>query len=268
MDFNAYNAEVNHELDDKEYRKQTRKRLIIIGISTFVLIVVIIAAVLGMFLPTKTPPPPPPSEVSNFSSAQSIQEMCATMTPYPYSCISSISSHQSSSNNSDPKHFFKLSIQVSLNELVNLSSILFSKAYGNLSSDPLVQRALNYCEIIMNDAIGHANESIASLQGGQGEVMLSTAKVNNIRVWLSAAVTGQKTCLDGLEKAAANQSQTVLSRDFENALHNSIEFTSNSLEIASNIMKILQNSQTPNHNRKLLKIDGGDTWRRKFLERK
>ncbi|GLT74218.1 hypothetical protein SLA2020_460280 [Shorea laevis] len=285
--FKSYSGSDHRELDDKVYRRQTRKRLIIIVLSTAVFIAVTISAVVGIVFPQKntkssnpTPWQPPPLATSsndNYSTGQSVQEMCNNMTLYPYTCTSSIASLLGSDNGSDqnldPKQFFILSMQVSLNELVNIStSVLSSKGYVNLSTtdDAVLSGALNDCETLMKDAIGHINKSIASVQVGQGKVVLSTDNVNDIRVWLNTAITDQKTCLDGLKKFANG---TALSGYVGNVLQNSKKFTRNSWEVASKITTFLHNFQTPIRNRKLLRIDGGgdatrgNVWRCKFIHR-
>ncbi|GLT74217.1 hypothetical protein SLA2020_460270 [Shorea laevis] len=265
--FRTY-SEADHELDEKAYRRQTLKRLIIIGLSTAVFIAVTISAVVGMVVPQKntescaskpiTPNwwPPPPSTAA---SGQSIQDMCNTMTLYPSSCTSSMTSLLGLDNNSelklDPKQFFILSIQVSLNELANISSLLSSKSYVGLeSTDAVLHGALDGCRTLNKDAIGNIIKSFASVHMGQGKGVLYTDTVNDIRVWLRAAVADQKKCLDGLKRVV---NRTGLFGYVGNVMRNSTEFTSNSLEIASKIIALLNDSQTPIHNRRLLRIDGG-----------
>ncbi|GKV00002.1 hypothetical protein SLEP1_g12766 [Rubroshorea leprosula] len=144
---------------------------------------------------------------------------------------------------------------VSLNELANISSLLSPKSIVSLErTDAVLHGALDVCRDLNKDAIGNIIKSFASVQMSQGKVVLSTDTVNDIRVWLNAAVTYQKICLDGLKKVA---NETALARYIGNVMRNSTEFTSNSLEIASKIMTYLHYFQTPIHNRKLLRIDGG-----------
>ncbi|GLT97161.1 hypothetical protein SLE2022_147420 [Rubroshorea leprosula] len=285
--FKSDSGSDHHELDDEVYRRQTRKRLIIIVLSTAIFMAVTINAVVGIVVPQKntkssnpTPWQPPPLAAAsndNYSTGSSVQEMCNNMTFYPYTCTSSIASLLGSDNGSDqnldPKQFFILSMQVSLNELVNISSsVLSSKGYANLSSadNAVLSGALDDCQTLLKDAIGHINKSIASVQVGQGKVVLSTDNVNDIRVWLNAAITDQKTCLVGLKKFA---NQTALSGYVGNVPQNSKKFTRNSWEIASKLPTFLHNFQTPIRDRKLLRIDGGgdatrgNVWGCKFIHR-
>ncbi|XP_022731093.1 pectinesterase 3-like [Durio zibethinus] len=240
------------ELEEQAYRKKTRKRIIIIGLSIVILIAIIIAAVLGTLLPVKKS-----KSLENQATytAETINAMC-NVTRYPDSCDSSIAALRSSSNDTNPNpgpaEIFTLSMKVALNELIRLSSLPQKIISSYVNSDPLVRGALDNCETLFKDAVEYINESISSVQVGQGEKMLlSTAKINDIMTWLSSAITNQETCLDGLIEAA---NHTAIPQELEYAMRNSTEFSSNSLAIASHIKIILQRFQLPTH-RKLLKLD-------------
>ena len=69
-----------------------------------------------------------------------------------------------------------------------------------------------------------------------GEEMLTDSKVEDMRTWMSSAITDLETCLDGLEEMNSGFVDEV-----KNAMQPSKEFTSNSLAILANIKVLLQN---------------------------
>ncbi|XWS70138.1 hypothetical protein CRYUN_Cryun03dG0023500 [Craigia yunnanensis] len=200
--------------------------MIIIVPSTVILIVIIIGAVLGTLFPVKNSKS---QENPATYSAEDINIIC-NVTWYPDFCDSSIAALRSSSNDTNPNpgpaEIFTLSMQVALNH------------------------SLDDCETLFKDAIEYINESISSVQVGQYEKMLLVkAKINDMRTWLSSAITNQETCLDGLLEAADH---TAIRQEVEYAMRNSTEFSSNSLAIASHIMTILQHFQVHSGDRRSL----------------
>ncbi|XVE70787.1 hypothetical protein DITRI_Ditri10aG0098700 [Diplodiscus trichospermus] len=240
------------EVEEQAYRKKTRKRMIIIVLSTVVLVAIIIGAVLGILFPVKSSKS---QENPASYTAESVNAMC-NVTLYPDSCGSSIAALRSSLNDTNPNpgptEIFKLSMQVALDELIRLSSLPQKINSSYVNNDPLVRGALNDCETLFKDAIEYINESISSVQVEQGDkMMLPMAKINDIMTWLSSAITNQETCLDGLIEAA---NHTAIPQEVEYSMRNSTEFCSNSLAIASKIITILHHFQVPIH-RKLLQLD-------------
>ncbi|KAJ0031880.1 hypothetical protein Pint_13602 [Pistacia integerrima] len=239
------------ELQEQEYRRRTRKRLIIITVSTIILIIIIVGALVG----TLTGKATSKNTLRPTYSSESITAIC-NVTQYPASCDSSIASLKSSSNitdaNPNPEKLFQLSMQVAVNELTKLLSwpdeLISSETYSNITNDPAVQAALDDCKFLFQDAVDHINDSITSFQVGQ----MSGKQINDIRTWLSTAITNQDTCLDGIYEAT---NHTILPQYMKHAMRNATEATSNCLAIASNILTILLHYvQTPN-NRKLLTVE-------------
>ncbi|KAL4566463.1 hypothetical protein LXL04_030578 [Taraxacum kok-saghyz] len=79
-----------------------------------------------------------------------------------------------------------------------------------------------------------------------GEKLLSVSKIDDLKTWLSTALTHQDTCLDALEEM-----NSTLLADVKSKMQNSTEYASNSLAIVSKISRILGKFNLPIH-RKLL----------------
>ncbi|KAI9119714.1 hypothetical protein K1719_009103 [Acacia pycnantha] len=244
------------ELEQRAFQKKTRRRLIILGVSCIVLIAIVATAVAATIIHRRSNSSSssdslPPTELT---PASSLKAVCAA-TQYPSSCLSSISSLPNS-NTTDPELLFKLSLQVALDELSNLSK-LPSKLKPNVK-DPRLQKVIDVCGIVFEDAVDRLNESISSLAGGgNGGKILTPAKIGDVETWLSSAITYQETCLDALEELNSTAASQILG-DLKTAMKNSTEFASNSLAIVTKILGLLSNLNIPIH-RRLLGFGGFDS---------
>lgn len=160
-------------------------------------------------------------------SAESIRTVC-NVTQYPTSCFTSISSVNVSIK-PDPEAIFKLSLQISIKELKNISSQF--RTLNDVNS----QAAIDDCLSQFEDALSRLNDSVSAMEAGSGEKALTLEKINDIQTWISAAMTDQETCLDGLEEMGS----TVLD-EVKAKMKNSKEFLSNSLAIVAQMQSLLK----------------------------
>lgn len=238
------------ELEQQAYQKKTRKRLIIVIVSSVVLLAVIIAAVAGIVIHKRNTSSSsssnsvPPTELT---PAASLKAVC-DVTQYPNSCFAAISSLPNS-NTTDPKLLFKLSLRAAIDELSKLSTFP-SKLRANAGNDPRLQKAIDVCSTVFDDALDRLNYSISSLGGDSGKV-LPQAEVADVETWLSAAMTDQETCLDAVGELNTTAARGVL-RQMETAMRNSTEFASNSLAIVTRILGLLSKFDAPIHHRRRL----------------
>ncbi|KAK9281367.1 hypothetical protein L1049_004267 [Liquidambar formosana] len=230
--------------EEQAFRRKTRRRCIILTVSLIVLVTVIIAAVAGTLIHKRNSSADSNSvPATPTSPAASLKAVCS-VTQYPDSCFSSISSLQASNSTTDPETFFKLSLQVAITELSKLSSLpdqLIAK-----SNDPRLKLALTDCKSLFDDAVDRLNDSISSMAVGDGERLLSASKINDIKTWLSSTITDQETCLDGLQEL-----NSTLVQDVKTSMNNSAVFASNSLAIVAKILTILGDFNIPIHRRLL-----------------
>ncbi|KAK4779055.1 hypothetical protein SAY86_006583 [Trapa natans] len=158
--------------------------------------------------------------------AASLRTVCG-VTLHPDSCFSSLSSLNCSMR-PDPVYIFNLSLGVSLKELSNAS--LFMKHLKERSNDVHSNGALGDCETLLDDAQSHLNDSISAAALGPGEKVLSEMKMSNIQTLVSAAMTDQETCLDGLEELGS-----ALLDEVRTMMQRSKEMMSNSLAIVAHM---------------------------------
>ncbi|CAH1425394.1 unnamed protein product [Lactuca virosa] len=230
-------------VEEQAFRRKTRKRLIILIVSVVLLIAVIIGAVAGTVIHNRNDNgKDEDASSSQLSSAQSIKAVCS-QTLYPESCYSSIS-ELDKSNTTDPEDLLKLSLQVVFNSLSGLSSL--PESLMNATSDDKAKEALKVCKVVLDDALDYLSDSISSMDVKSGDKLLSLNKIDDMKTWLSTALTNQDTCLDALEE----MNSTFLV-DVKSKMQNSTEYASNSLAIVSKISGILGKFKIPIH-RKLL----------------
>lgn len=230
-------------VEEQAFRQKTRKRLIILIVSVVLLIAVIIGAVAGTVIHNRNDNgKDEDASSSQLSSAQSIKAVCS-QTLYPESCYSSIS-ELDKSNTTDPEDLLKLSLQVVFNSLSGLSSL--PESLMNATSDDTAKEALKVCKVVLDDALDYLSDSISSMDVKSGDKLLSLNKIDDLKTWLSTALTNQDTCLDALEE----MNSTFLV-DVKSKMQNSTEYASNSLAIVSKISGILGKFKIPIH-RKLL----------------
>jgi pectinesterase inhibitor-like protein len=245
------------EVEEQAFRKKTRKRLIIVIISSIVLLTVVIGVVVGTIIYKRNNNSSPSSNsvpTTEITPATSLKAVCS-VTQYPNSCYSSISSLETS-NTTDPEVLFKLSLRVAINELSNLANDLPTKLTAS-TNDTKVKAAIKVCQGLFEDAVDRLNDSISSMEVGKDEKLLSSAKIDDIKTWLSTTITDQETCLDSLQEL-----NSTLLESMRTATKNSTEFASNSLAIVAKILGLLTNFNIPIHRRLLgfEESDGFPSW--------
>lgn len=207
------------------HKPSPRNRLITAAISVTLLLTLTLAALILALVHESTTEPPD-------SPAESLTAVCS-VTPHPTLCFNSINNNNDSSLAlTDPELIFALSLKVSFNELKNLASLpqtLISK-----TNDARSESALGDCGSLFSDAAGQLGDSVKAVEVGPGEKVLDEVKIGDLNAWISAAMTCEETCLDGLEEVGSTVVGEVRER-----VQRSKEYLSNSLAILANIQTLL-----------------------------
>lgn len=239
------------EAEERAFRQRTRRRLIILVASGVLLLAVVAAAVAGTIIHRRNSSGSgrggdggaAPSELTPSATLKAV----CSVTQYPDSCFSSISAAETA-NATNPEHFFRLSLAVAMGALQKLPG--YADQLGSSVDDVGAKAALGVCSGVFDDAVDRLNDSISSMAAGAGagagDGILSSSKINDMKTWLSAAITDQETCLDALREINSTLTDTVRA-----AMENSTEFVSNSLAIVNRIISLLADFKIPIH-RKLL----------------
>ncbi|XWS64830.1 hypothetical protein CRYUN_Cryun05aG0038000 [Craigia yunnanensis] len=173
------------ELEEKAFKRKTRRRFIIFIISIVMLLAVIIGAVAGILIHKRSNSSPntiPPTELT---PAASLKAVCS-VTQYPSSYFSSISPF-ASSNTTDQELLFKLSLKVDIDELSRLSQ--YRTKLQAETNDTQVKFTLEVCGDLFEDALDRLNDSTTSLEVGERVKLLSASKIDDLKTWLSTTIT-------------------------------------------------------------------------------
>uniref|UniRef100_A0A7C9E120 pectinesterase n=1 Tax=Opuntia streptacantha TaxID=393608 RepID=A0A7C9E120_OPUST len=252
--FNIYKGygQLTH-LEDQDSTKTThlpnnpRKPLISISIISIILLSLLVGSIVAALIYRSQTEAREDelgldsSSSSAFNSAtRSIQLVC-NVTQYPDSCFSTLSAINTQSK-PDPEFLFSLSLQAAIRELSKLES--FPDSLSSPVSDSRTQSALDDCRSLFADALDRLNQSAAA---AKGHVASSHGvKISDINTWISAAMTDEETCLDGLEEVGSSVVDEVKAK-----VHASKVCLSNSLAILSNIKNLVEKFHRPVSGRQL-----------------
>ncbi|KAK7411449.1 hypothetical protein VNO78_02882 [Psophocarpus tetragonolobus] len=216
-------VEQEHDLEDQENRNPNPKpkpKPFIATISIFAILFLVFtfAFALASLLHHHTH-----SNQQLLNSAESIRVVC-NVTRFPAACLAAI---PPSADATDPKAILALSLRASVHALQDLAASL--KGVGPVGP------ALADCKDQFDDALSRLNESAAAA--------LTEAAVADVQTWVSAAVTDQQTCLDGLEEVG----DVAGVEEMKKMMNRANEYTSNSLAIVANIRNLLLQFHMPLH---------------------
>ncbi|GER53626.1 plant invertase/pectin methylesterase inhibitor [Striga asiatica] len=234
------------EIEESNFRRKTRRRLIILSVSLVLLAALIAAVVTGVVIHNRKSGR---SGGIPTTPAAAIRTVCG-VTQYPEACAASLSG----ANSSDPAKIFRFSLTVAADALRRASTL--PGAYAANSSDPLVKAAASVCGAVLDDAVDFLNDAAAAAVSDGGG-LFSSETVGDMRTWLSSVVTDQETCLDALEEAGAAFAGEVRNRSMDAA-----EFASNSLAIVSKFLSLLGEFKIPfgGHRRLLAAEEDFPAW--------
>ncbi|CAH9092552.1 unnamed protein product [Cuscuta europaea] len=231
-----YGVLVDPEDDQASFtkRRSARKRRLATAISAAAVFVTLIVGAVFVALihhDNHSHQSSPSSSASPISSTPTgfLSTVCA-VTQHPHSCFVSMSPFASPPK-PNPEHFLNVSLWVAINELVNLTSL--PKSLISKVNDRGGQSALQDCESLFNNALSQLNESAALINAGRGEIVLTPMEIGNLRTWISAAMTDEDTCTDGLEEMQSTVTDTVKAM-----VQRSNEYMSNTLAIVSSLQSL------------------------------
>ena len=192
------------------------------------------------------------------SSMKAVASVCAT-ADYKDACMQTLSPVPKNGSSATPKDYIQAAVQVTIKQIkssMNLSEKLFQA-----TNDSRTQMALGDCKDLLQFAIDELQESFSSV--GESDLQTLDQLSTEIMNWLSAVVSYQQTCLDGVIEP---RFQTAMQK----GLLNATQLTSNALAIVSDLSQILTKFNVPldlkpNSRRLLGEIevlghDGYPTW--------
>ncbi|KAJ6430878.1 hypothetical protein OIU84_018393 [Salix udensis] len=227
---------------DHDGSNDRKKKFAIIGVSSVILVAMVVAVAVGIggSHGDSKPESSPKGQIS--TSSKSIKAICQP-TDYRETCEESLS--KAAGNTTDPSKLVQTGFKVAIEALQN--AINRSATLKELAKDPMASQALDNCRELMDDAIAELEHSFNQIESFQ--VSQFDEYVNNLKVWLSATITYQRTCLDGFENTTGPAGEKM-----KEILVASSQLTSNGLAMVDGITSILKDLNIPGM-RRLLEAD-------------
>ncbi|CAL5338040.1 unnamed protein product [Camellia sinensis] len=200
-------------------------KFMILGVSGILVVAVLIGLITGINNNKKSSSDSSGDDVLSTTS-KAVAAICSP-TDYKQECVNSL---QSVANNQSatPKDFMQAAIQFAIHEmkaaLDNTSNI------GKAAPDSYHKMAFEDCQELLQDAIQELQASFSMV--GDSELHTVNDREAELKNWLSAVLSYQQTCMDGIEKPDLKQ-------QVSDGLLNATQLTDNALAIVSAISQIL-----------------------------
>ncbi|CAN7117034.1 unnamed protein product [Brassica rapa subsp. narinosa] len=207
---------MSYGYDDDSKRK---RRYVIISISSVLLISMVVAVTVGVSLNKNEGNGDSDAQIT--SSVKAVKDVCAP-TDFKKTCEDSL--NKNGNNTTDPVELVKTAFSATMKQIT--AAAKKSQTMMELQKDPRTKMALDQCKELMDYALGELSNSFEEL--GKFEFHLLDEALINLRIWLSAAISHEETCLEGFEGTQGNAGETM-----KKALKTAIELTRNGLAIIS-----------------------------------
>ncbi|CAL1368267.1 unnamed protein product [Linum trigynum] len=240
-------SSVHLEVEDQARHPQATKpikkfRIAVVSAAVF-LTAALAVMLFALIHHTNTEHPSPPENipVAAATTLDSIRAVC-NVTQHPDSCLAAISAAVGGNPKpvTDPEEILKVSIQVSLKRFADLASLFRNSSGGEWGS----KVAVDDCVDQLGEGVSNLNQSLAAMEveaSTEGK-MLTPAKIDDLKTWISAAMTDEETCGDGLEEMGAKVPEGVKAE-----MEECKQLLSNSLAILANMTSLLRHFHLQMH---------------------
>ncbi|CAL9003326.1 unnamed protein product [Prunus brigantina] len=237
-------------LEDAEVT--SKRRIAIIVVSGFFLVSMVVALTVGAGIDKGFDLNPfsdkRGSSIDKSASTKAIKAICQP-TDYKQECLSSLTS--AAGNTTDPIQLIKIGFQAAMKQIYEATKK--SSLLQKLEKDPRTSMALDTCKELMELAVDELRQSFNRVGDIENFSKYKTF-VMDLKVWLSASITYQESCLDAFENTT---SSTDAGEEMKTLLKTSMRLSSNGLAMVSQIFSALTDLNNPDPSRRrLLSFDG------------
>uniref|UniRef100_A0A7N0ZRU0 Pectinesterase n=1 Tax=Kalanchoe fedtschenkoi TaxID=63787 RepID=A0A7N0ZRU0_KALFE len=238
---------------------KSKKRIAIIGVSSFILVAMVVAVVGGVSYNNMSSDEeaadaaPSNNKQGKSDISASVKAIKSLCQPTDHKKLCEDTLKKSAGNTTDPKELVKVAFNIAIKYINNAANK--SQLLDDLEKDPKSKAALGVCKEMMNYAIGDIEKSFDSL--GEFDISKLDEMLDDLKVWLSGAITYQETCLDGFQNLTTDAGAKM-----KKVLKTSEDLTSNGLAMVEEISTILSQLQIPgiNMKRRLMGHDELPSW--------
>jgi len=202
-----------------------KNKVALISLSLVILVagVAAVAVTISHLNGKNSSDPPTQSSSPPNTSMKAIKAVCQP-TDYKDVCEQTLSSM--SHNTTDPMELVNVAFNASMKYVTDVFDR--SEFLKEVSKDPSSAEGLHTCRELLDYAIDDLKKSIVQL--GNVQTHRYEQAVEDLKVWLSAAITYQDTCVDGFEGISTGAAETM-----RQAIKNSTQITSNALAMVNNL---------------------------------
>ncbi|KAL1350694.1 probable pectinesterase/pectinesterase inhibitor 21 [Arachis duranensis] len=213
---------------------ERNKRLVLIGVSTFLLVAMVVAVTLSVTLNKNSSDGSKAEDQSHVaSSVKAVKTLCAP-TDYREECEQSLSAE--AGNTTDPRELIKIAFNITIKRITD--GLEQTQMLQELENDPMAKQALDSCKQLMDLSIDEFNRSLDKL--GRFDLNNIDNILSSLKVWLSGAITYQETCLDGFENTTSSAGEQM-----KELLRTAMHMSSNGLAIITELDKTMSAMHFP-----------------------
>ncbi|KAH6827749.1 hypothetical protein C2S53_011826 [Perilla frutescens var. hirtella] len=168
------------------------------------------------------------SAASAGNATEFIRTNCDT-TLYPELCYHSLAGYANAVQ-SDPARLARVAVGVSLSRAKRMGLYVANLSrQADYSADHRAAAALHDCFSVLGDAVDQIRGSLKQMRRltGTGEEL--RYQLSNVQTWMSAALTNEDTCVDGLDDVAIG----VVGDEVSGRILKVKEVTSNALALVN-----------------------------------
>ncbi|XP_057786274.1 21 kDa protein [Salvia miltiorrhiza] len=139
--------------------------------------------------------------LASASASDFIRTNCDT-TLYPELCYHSLAGYANAVQ-SDPGLLARVAVGVSLSRAKRMGLYVANLTrQADYSADHRATSALHDCFSVLGDAVDQIRGSLQQMRSLTGTAQDLRFQLSNVQTWMSAALTNEDTCVDGLDDVA------------------------------------------------------------------
>nr|GLL31972.1 pectinesterase-like [Ipomoea trifida] len=175
---------------------------------------------------------------------ESVKALCAS-TDFKELCEKSLAR---ANHSRDPKKLLNAAFSVAWENLSE--SMSKSELLKRAHKDPRTHEALEICKEVLDHSISDLKRSARKVEKS---TTINAEHGNDLKVWLTAAITFEETCLDAFENTTGDTGEKM-----RHLLKTAMELTSNALAMLTKLTDLLKTLEIPGISRRLLEDNSTD----------